>query len=280
MFSPVIKWTGSKRSQATEILKYFPKRIATYYEPFLGGGSIMRALMESDIEVNRIVCSDINADLISLWHEIMDYPHQLADRYEELWKELNGRDDDKTRKIKCYNTIRQRFNEERSPADFLFLLRTCANGMPRYNAKGDFNTSFHITRNGILPESLRQIIIDWSSLLRKFDVEFRHCSYQVIQSAENDFVYLDPPYAATKGIYYGKIDYPAFFEWIAGQKGNYVLSFDGCCKDKDYTYQVPQELYNAHHYIRSGNSSFRRVTGNSRDSIVYESLYVKVNNTK
>ena len=275
MFSPVIKWTGSKRSQATEILKHFPKRITTYYEPFVGGGSIMRALMESDIEVNRIVCSDINGDLIALWQQIKDYPHELADRYEELWQELNSKDDDKARKIGCYNTVRQRFNEDRCPADFLFLLRTCANGMPRYNAKGDFNTSFHITRNGILPETLRKIILDWSNLLQKFNVEFRHCSYLDIQSEEHDFLYLDPPYAATKGIYYGKIGYDAFFQWMKGQKGGYALSFDGLCKEKDYTYQVPESIYQQHCYIRSGNSSFRRVTGNSRDSIVYESLYIK-----
>ena len=275
MFEPVIKWTGSKRSQATEVLRHFPKRIATYYEPFVGGGSIMRALMESDIEVNRIVCSDINGDLIALWKQIMDYPQELADRYEELWNEMNGKDDDKARKIGCYNAIRERFNEDRCPADFLFLLRTCANGMPRYNAKGDFNTSFHITRNGILPEKLRQIILDWRKLLRKYNVEFRHCSYLDIQSEEYDFLYLDPPYAVTKSIYYGKIDYDVFFQWMKEQKGGYALSFDGRCKEKDYTYQVPGSIYQQHCYIRSGNSSFRRVTGKSGDSMVYESLYIK-----
>lgn len=149
MFPPVIKWTGSKRSQAAEILKHFPREMDTYYEPFVGGGSIMRALLESDVKVNRIVCSDINNDLIRLWQDIKDYPQQLADRYEELWYGLNGPDDDKARKINFYNAIRTRFNEERCPADFLFLLRTCANGMPRYNSMGDFNTSFHITRDGI-----------------------------------------------------------------------------------------------------------------------------------
>ena len=276
MFAPVIKWTGSKRSQATEILKHFPKRIATYYEPFVGGGSIMRALMESDIEVNRIVCSDINGDLIALWQQIMDYPLELADRYEELWKEMNGKDDDKARKKGCYNSIRERFNEERCPADFLFLLRTCANGMPRYNGSGDFNTSFHITRDGILPEKLRQIILDWSYLLRKFNAEFRHCSYLDIQSEEHDFLYLDPPYAGTRGIYFGTIDFDALFRWMKSQQGAYALSFNGKVEGRtDYTYTVPEDLYTWHVYLRSGNSSFRRVTGKSNDSMVYESLYIK-----
>jgi len=53
MFEPVIKWSGSKRSQASEIIKYFPKEIDTYYEPFIGGGSMMRELLDSDIKVKK-----------------------------------------------------------------------------------------------------------------------------------------------------------------------------------------------------------------------------------
>lgn len=275
MFAPVIKWTGSKRSQTSEILQHFPARIDTYYEPFLGGGSVIRALAESDIKVNRMVCSDINADLIALWRQVKQYPQQLADRYEELWTELNAPDDDKARKIRYYNEIRRRFNEERCPADFLFLLRTCANGMPRYNSNGMFNTSFHITRGGIKPDTLRKTILEWSMLLRRSDVHFMHCDYRDIQTRTNDFLYMDPPYASTKGIYYGKINYEDFFQWIRSQQGSYVLSFDGKCKGNDKTYDVPADLYSRHCYIRSGNSSFRRVTGKSTDSIVYESLYIK-----
>ena len=275
IFSPVIKWSGSKRSQADEIITRFPKRIKTYYEPFLGGGSIMRAVMQSDIQVDRFVCSDLNADLIQLWQHIKDYPEELADRYEELWLQLNGKDDDKSRKMAYYNSIRKRFNEDRSPADFLFLLRTCANGMPRYNGRGEFNTSFHITRNGIKPETLRTIISEWSSLLNSKNVSFQACSYDTIHSELDDYLYLDPPFAATRGMYYGALDNEAFFAWIGQQQAGFTFSFDGKCKDKDYTYDVPEYLYDNHIYLRSGNSSFRRVTGHSRDTVVYESLYIK-----
>ena len=48
-FQPVIKWSGSKRSQAKDIIKYFPKEIDTYYEPFCGGASVLRALLDSDM---------------------------------------------------------------------------------------------------------------------------------------------------------------------------------------------------------------------------------------
>lgn len=47
MFEPVIKWSGSKRKQASEILTYFSKEIDTYYEPFCGGASVLRCLLDS-----------------------------------------------------------------------------------------------------------------------------------------------------------------------------------------------------------------------------------------
>lgn len=275
MFQPVIKWTGSKRSQTAEIIRHFPKRIKCYYEPFLGGGSMMRACMESDIKVDEYRCSDINTDLIRLWQDIRTQPEWLATRYEQLWNMLTGKDDDKARKIAFYNGVRERFNRGRDTADFLFLLRTCANGMPRYNSNGDFNTSFHITRNGIHPDTMLKLLMEWNRLLAQHNVTFTACSYDTIRTEPDDFLYLDPPYAGTKGIYYGTIDYESFFRWMERQQGGYVLSFDGRCKEKDYTYDIPKKLYEQHVYIRSGNSSFRRVTGKSCDSIVYESLYIK-----
>jgi DNA adenine methylase len=97
MYEPVIKWSGSKRSQAEEILKYFPKEIDTYYEPFCGGASVLRRLLDSDIKVNHYVCSDLNVGLIDLWDEIMNHPDLVSSYYRQLWNELNI-DDDKQRK--------------------------------------------------------------------------------------------------------------------------------------------------------------------------------------
>ena len=54
----LIKWTGCKRRQARRIVEQFPRKIATYHEPFLGGGSVLYELLGSDIQVDRIECSD------------------------------------------------------------------------------------------------------------------------------------------------------------------------------------------------------------------------------
>jgi hypothetical protein len=75
----LIKWTGSKRRQAKQIVAKFPRQIATYYEPFLGGGSVLYELLGSDIEVGQFECSDICEPLIALWQVVKDDPNGLVE---------------------------------------------------------------------------------------------------------------------------------------------------------------------------------------------------------
>ena len=200
MFQPVIKWSGSKRSQVNEILKYFPKEIDTYYEPFCGGASMLRGLLDSDIKVNNYICSDISKPLIDLWNEIKKNPRTLCDYYENEREKF-------VKDKEYYYEVRKRFNQNEDCRDFLFLLRTCANGMPRWNGKGEFNTPVHHGRDGIKPETFREICYEWSKLLNEKNVQFVRQSYEKIVVNPDDFAYLDPPYANTKGMYYGCIDY-------------------------------------------------------------------------
>ena len=275
LFEPAVKWSGSKRSQAKEIIDLFPKEIETYYEPFCGGCSVLRRLLSSDIKVNKYICSDINQDLIKLWIMIRDNPIELSCYYEKLWHELNI-DDNKERKKNYFESVRTRYNTEHDAKDFLFIMRTTTNGMPRYNSRGEFNNSFHITRNGIEPKKLENILLEWSNLLKVNEVEFVCQSFDKIESKEKDILYLDPPYFNTKGMYFhNSIDFNEFFYWLRKQKGKYFLSFDGKSGEIDNTYSVPTDLYSEHKYLRSGNSSFKRTIGKSNNSIVYESLYLK-----
>lgn len=274
-FQPVIKWSGSKRSQSEEIIKRFPKQIKTYYEPFVGGGSVLFQLMNSDIEVENYVCSDINKDLINLWNMIKDNPSKLCDSYKMLWTELN-RITNIEEKKKYYYEIRRKFNEFREPEHFMFLSRTCVNGLIRFNSKGEFNTSFHFSRPGISPEKLKLIIQLWSNLLNKNNVMFICQDYRKINPQTKDLVYLDPPYANTKGMYYGKIDYEELWKFLLNQKANYILSFDGKTDKKDMTYNVPCNIYDKHEYIYSGISGFGK--SHNKKEYVNESLYVRISN--
>lgn len=274
MFQPAVKWSGSKRSQAFSIIKYFPEKMDIYYEPFCGGCSVLRALLSSDtIRPKHYICSDLNLDLINLWGEIKKNPQEVALYYASLWRELN-KDSDIDRKRNFFESVRERLNREHNSLDFLFIMRTTTNGMPRYNQRGEFNNSFHITRNGIEPSRLESIIKEWSYYLNKSDVQFICQTYEDVRPMENDFVYADPPYANTKGMYFGNFNVEKFFEWLGKLSCRYVFSFDGKVKDTDQTYDVPLSLYSQHLYLDSGNSSFRRVIGKSRDSNVFESLYI------
>lgn len=273
-FQPAIKWSGSKRSQAVEIVRRIPnKEYSTYYEPFCGGCSILFQVLKTKNIFQRYVCSDVNGDLISLWNKIKESPDVVISKYSEMWKELNS-NPDKEYKKRYFAAVRERFNQHRSPFDFMFIMRTTTNGMPRYNKNGDFNNSFHVTRDGINPDNLAPVIYEWARALKENNVSFVHSSYEDVCSNQDDFLYLDPPYANTKGMYYGALDYDKFWNWMRTQKGDYILSFDGKTTSYDMTYPVPKDIYKLHEYLKSGNSSFRRVIGISSTEDVDESIYL------
>lgn len=265
MFKPVIKWSGSKRSQSAKIKEYLPGKFNRYYEPFLGGGSMLYTINPADA-----VCGDICVPLIDLWNEIKNNPLALSEAYRFRWTRLQ------TEGYQVYYEIRDNFNKNRSPEDLLFLSRTCVNGLIRFNANGDFNNSLHYTRPGISPDNLEKIILDWSKYIQ--GAEFIAADYTLTTETakEGDLIYLDPPYFHTKGRYYGTIDFDAFLAYLdrLNSRGiKYMLSFDGIRGEDNLTIELPKESYKRHVFIPSGNSSFKKVMG--KESIqVLESLYL------
>src|ERR1043165_197304 len=139
-FEPVIKWSGSKRSVAAQLRHLLP-RAYRYFEPFVGGGAMLPFRPSKDA-----VAGDVIDELISLWICVRDKPDKTAAEYEKRWQRLQN----------CghtaYYAIRDDFNRTRNPHDFLFLTRTCVNGLIRFNGDGDFNNSLHHTRPGIAPQ--------------------------------------------------------------------------------------------------------------------------------
>ena len=263
MMKPVIKWSGSKRTQSEAIKKYLPESFDTYFEPFIGGGSMLYA-----INPDKSVCGDICVPLIDLWNEIKNNPDKLADKYEIRWKRLQEEG------YTAYYTTRDEFNKNKSPYDLMFLSRTCVNGLIRFNDKGEFNNSLHHSRPGIKPESLRKIILDWSIQNTTFFAD--EYSITTATAKQGDLVYLDPPYFHTKGRYFGTIDFDKFLEYLANlneRSIKYMLSFDGKRGDEDFTVDIPKELYKRHVFIPSGNSTFKKVIDKETE-MVLESLYL------
>lgn len=260
----IIKWTGSKRLQSPQIIKHFPNQIHTYYEPFLGGGSMLYVLMKSNVSVKHYECSDLNETLIALWHLIKDCPEKLYDFYTSHWP--FEKDD--------YYSLRDEFNKDHDAKKFFCLLRTCRNGLVRYNNSGKFTSAFHQQRKGVSPEKLHPVLFDWSKLLKEHDVQFFVRDYRELKLVNSaDFLYLDPPYRMTGRYYFGEIDFNSFWDWLEEQDCGYALSLNGFKDDVDLTVQVPSHLYDQHQLIYNGTNKFDQLVGNH--VIARDSLYVK-----
>lgn len=273
---PVIKWTGSKRHLAEEIISHFPREIDTYHEPFCGGASVLFRLLHSNIKVNRYVISDSNKHLTSVLTMVKDKPDQLLSDYTEMHKELSSCGTDSGR-VEVYNTIRSRFNTDYKPSDFLFLTRTCTNGLIRFNGKGEFNTSFHHGRLGIKPDKYSKVIRYWSDKLNEFDVEINNSDYRDVNVGDGDFVFLDPPYYSTKAsaMYGQALSFDKYCDFLRGLECGYAFTFDGKSTKKDSTVRLDGDLFDKHVYLSSQNSGLSRVVSGKGESVVNESLYIK-----
>ena len=274
----LIKWTGSKRSQASKIAQLIPQ-YKRYIEPFLGGGSLLFLTATPNS-----IASDIYRPLIQLWKLIQVSPEVVVNDYEEKWIELNKELDSinfkKTGKEKqlpeLFYKVRTNFNKNQNPLDLNFILRTCVNGIVRFNTKGEFNNSFHLSRRGMDPKRFRNNVLIWHKVIR--GVIFTCQDYrESLQIAEKgDFIYLDPPYAENKQRYIDEINIDVLFtelENLNRKRINWALSFDGRRGSKKVINTIPKELYKHHILINSGNSAVNKVL-NSNIEQVEESLYI------
>lgn len=261
---PIVKWSGSKRSQADAIASRFPESYGDYYEPFIGGGSVLYAAAP-----RKTFAGDLYGPLIELWRAVRDEPQALAEHYAREWTRLHEAGKEH------FYAVRERFNADPNPGDLLFLSRTCVNGIIRFNSAGQFNNSFHLTRPGIDPKRLERIVMDWS--VRVQCAEFTAGDYRetTASAREGDLVYLDPPYFGTRARYVGNIDlgeFTAYLEDLNRRGVRFLLSLDGVRGDTDYRVEIPRELYTVHELIPSGGSAVVRVMGGGVEQ-VHESLY-------
>jgi DNA adenine methylase len=264
-FPPVIKWSGSKRSIAKNLSKYFPES-KRYFEPFLGGGALLPFRT-----INYGFASDIIPELINLWNTIKSNPELVAKEYKKRWDKLQKEG------YGVFYKIRDSFNNSRDEHDFLFLTRTCVNGLIRYNNKGEFNNSFHLTRPGINPKSLRDIIFQWHFAIK--GIEFFNCDYRELTNlaTKSDFVFFDPPYGGTKGRYTKeKFDIYEFFtelDRLNCHNVKWMLTFDGQAGKRSYAYDLPRELYQHKIFMKTGHSPFTKLMNTTIDD-VNESVYL------
>lgn len=268
ILNPVIKWSGSKRKVAIELSDKFLSQ-GRYFEPFVGGGSMLPFR-----GVQNGVASDIIPELIALWNEIKNDPESTANEYKVRWNRLQNEGHE------IYYEIRNNFNKTKNPFDFLFLTRTCVNGLIRYNSDGEFNNSMHKNRPGINPERLKGILKDWSFLIQ--GIEFLEQDYRETLSlaTKKDFVFLDPPYGGTKGRYtkneFIVSDFYNELEKLNSKGVSWMLTFDGNAGEREYDFQLPKEIYKNKFFVQTGNSPFTKLMKTSIDKI-NEAVYTNYN---
>jgi len=205
---PFIKWVGGKGQLLEQFERYYPNElkkgtIKNYVEPFLGGGALYFSILKK-YKIQNAYLSDLNRDLILTYKVIQNKHDILLDFLEQYQKQYDETTDDK--RYDLFLAVRRRFNEQRleinykklsdnwisRAAQFIFLNKTCFNGLFRLNSKGEFNVPFGKYKSAAIfdPDN----IIAVSLALQNAEIvqaTYSDC-YKNVNS--KTLVYFDPPY--------------------------------------------------------------------------------------
>lgn len=195
---PIIKWAGGKYSISKDLEQFLPqdiietKNINKYYEPFFGGGGFLFYLLTNNYNIGEIHISDLNYQVYNLYRIIKENFEEFNKKLDYLIYKFHQEDDKKT----FFLNIRINFNRsDKTDVDsavyFLFLNKTCFNGLYRENKKGEFNVPFgKYKKYSFYDENnLREIksVLDRSYI---YNINYK----DITEINEDTFLYLDPPY--------------------------------------------------------------------------------------
>ncbi len=181
---PIVKWVGGKRQLMFELLKNMPEDYNKYFEPFIGGGALF-----FELQPDNAYISDMNEELINLYKVVRDNVDELITNLQkhDISKEyfMEIRNIDRTKEY-------QNWSDVKKASRFIYLNRTCFNGMYRVNSQGQFNVPFgHYKNPRILDENN---LINCSNLLQRTEIKHADFSEILKKVKKGDFVYFDPPY--------------------------------------------------------------------------------------
>jgi len=179
-----LKWAGSKSKLLPQLIDLLPKKIDNYFEPFLGSGAMLFYMLHNR-NIKKAYASDINPELINTFLIVKNKPLKLIESLKEHQKNHS-----KEYYYKVRNNIPN--NNLDKASRFIYLNKTCFNGLYRVNSKGLFNVPIGSYKNPAILQKER--ILKASKLLKI--VEFKVSDYKetLKKVKKNDFVYLDPPY--------------------------------------------------------------------------------------
>ena len=200
---PFIKWAGGKGKLIPQLKNFYPFKlenikISKYVEPFVGGGAVLINILQ-EYDVKEAYAFDINIDLINCYNVIKFDVEGLIEKLEIKEKEYKKLPS-KERQEYFYNIVRiynsYKINENeinlKRASEFIFLNRTCFNGLYRVNKNGKFNVPYGKYKNPTICDenNLRKL----SYLIK--NVKFQYGDYKKSENYIdcNTFVYFDPPY--------------------------------------------------------------------------------------
>ena len=191
-YQPFIKWVGGKRGLLEQILPLLPKNFKDYHEPFLGGGALFFELYSKGLLKDKnIYLSDINAELINAYSVVKNSPYELIDSLKEykakhskeFYYQIRELD-----RLDNYNTLS---NLEKATR-FIYLNKTCFNGLYRVNKKGYFNTPIGSYKNPNIADE--DTLLNASKALQNATINVQPFEDVLNYAKKDDLVYFDPPY--------------------------------------------------------------------------------------
>lgn len=198
---PFVKWAGGKKKVIPYIEEYYPfdNNITRYIEPFVGGGAVLFDILNK-FNLKEIYISDNNKELINAYKVIKKCPQDLIRVLTQLENDFIPHTKDW--RLNTYNEIRKQYNALKKlytsgpdimlAAYFIFLNKTCFNGLYRVNSSNEFNVPMGDYKNPKICDTDNILLV--SSKLKNVIIEC--CDYQdtLKYIDEHTFVYIDPPY--------------------------------------------------------------------------------------
>lgn len=199
---PFIKWAGGKGQLLEQLDAYLPedfgdRRNVTYIEPFVGGGAMLFYMLQRYPNIRHAVINDVNPDLTTCYRTVRDTPEELIASLLDIQNAYNALQTEEARR-EFFLAARDRYNEKNlnpieNTTKFIFLNRTCFNGLYRVNRKGLFNVPFgkYVNPQICDPATIRRD----SELLQR--VEILTGDFEATLDHVGDgynFFYFDPPY--------------------------------------------------------------------------------------
>ena len=197
--APLFRWAGGKQRFLWDHRHKLPHFQGRYFEPFAGGLSVYFHYVRTSPKPFHAVIGDVNLRLIRCYKEVYSDPDGVADRLASLNAGYAAADD----KPAFYYDVREQHNLVSPRADaarFIFLMAAGWNGVYRTNQKGGFNVP-HGAPKALKVPSLEELTAV-ATVFSMADIRARSWEATINTARRGDFVFLDPPYASSRGDLY------------------------------------------------------------------------------